>query len=49
MQSMTRRQLEQMNNSGRDDFVLINVLPRDAFNTAHICTPVNIPHEGANS
>jgi rhodanese-related sulfurtransferase len=45
MESITRQQLEQMNSSGKDDFVLINVLPQDAFNKAHIRTSINIPHE----
>ncbi len=45
MQSVTRQQLEQMNSTGKDDFVLINVLSQDAFNAAHIRTSINIPHE----
>jgi len=48
MQSIKRQQLEEMNKSGDRDFVLINVLPREAFNESHIRTSINIPHEESN-
>jgi rhodanese-related sulfurtransferase len=34
-----------MNAQQKEDFVLINVLPREAFREAHIRTSINIPHE----
>ncbi|MFC6673069.1 rhodanese-like domain-containing protein [Marinobacterium aestuariivivens] len=45
MQSITRQYLEQMNETDHEDFVLINVLPRETFNEKHIRTSINIPHE----
>lgn len=45
MQPISRTTLEQMNEQQKDDFVLINVLPREAFRKAHIRTSINIPHE----
>ena len=43
MQPISRQQLEQMNETKKQDFVLINVLPPAAFNKAHIRTSINIP------
>ncbi|NGP54285.1 rhodanese-like domain-containing protein [Thioalkalivibrio sp. XN8] len=45
MQPISRETLEKMNEQKKDDFVLINVLPREAFREAHIRTSINIPHE----
>jgi rhodanese-related sulfurtransferase len=45
MQGIKRQQLEQMNGAGERDFVLVNVLPREAFNEAHIRTSINIPQD----
>lgn len=45
MQSISREELEIMNDSSEKDFVLINVLPQDAFNKSHIRTSINIPHD----
>lgn len=45
MQPISRQTLERMNEQQKDDFVLINVLPREAFREAHIRTSINIPHE----
>lgn len=45
MQPISRTELEAMNETQKDDFVLVNVLPRDAFKKAHIRTSINIPHE----
>ncbi|HUG98017.1 MAG TPA: rhodanese-like domain-containing protein [Gammaproteobacteria bacterium] len=45
MQPLSRKDLETMNEQAKDDFVLVNVLPREAFNEAHIRTSINIPHE----
>lgn len=45
MQPISRTTLEKMNEQQKEDFVLINVLPRDAFRKAHIRTSINIPHE----
>lgn len=43
MQAISRDQLKQMNEQEHEDFVLINVLPRDTFNEDHIRTSVNVP------
>ncbi len=43
MKPITRDELKRMNETEHEDFVLINVLPRDAFNQAHIRTSVNVP------
>ena len=45
MQPISRATLEKMNEQEKEDFVLINVLPREAFREAHIRTSINIPHE----
>lgn len=45
MQPISRQELEAMNEQSKEDFVLINVLPRKAFNESHIRTSINIPHE----
>lgn len=45
MQPISRDMLEKMNEEKKEDFVLINVLPRAAFREAHIRTSINIPHE----
>jgi rhodanese-related sulfurtransferase len=45
MQPISRENLEKMNEQKKDDFVLINVLPREAFREAHIRTSIKIPHE----
>lgn len=43
MKSITRDDLKTMNETEHEDFVLINVLPREKFNKQHIRTSVNIP------
>jgi rhodanese-related sulfurtransferase len=45
MPTLTREELKRMNDVGHEDFVLINVQPREAFNEKHIRTSVNLPHE----
>jgi rhodanese-related sulfurtransferase len=45
MQPISRETLEKMNGQKKEDFVLINVLPRKAFREAHIRTSINVPHE----
>ncbi len=45
MQAIDRSQLEAMNGREHEDFVLINVLPREAFQKAHIRTSINVPQE----
>lgn len=42
-ESLTRAELKDMNEREHEDFVLINVLPRDEFLKQHIRTSVNIP------
>ena len=46
MQTLSKTELNEMNHREKDDFVLINVLPRDAFREKHIRTSINIPIEG---
>lgn len=43
MKAITRDDLKRMNETEHEDFVLINVLPRDAFNDKHIRTSINVP------
>jgi len=43
MKSISRDDLKQMNETEHEDFVLINVLSREAFNREHIRTSINIP------
>lgn len=43
MKTIDRNTLKRMNEVEHEDFVLINVLSRDAFNKRHIRTSVNIP------
>ena len=45
MKSISRDDLKQMNETEHEDFVLINVLPRDAFNREHIRTSISVPVE----
>ena len=45
MKTLTRTELKRMNELEHEDFVLINVLPRGAFNEDHIRTSVNVPVE----
>ena len=45
MKPITRDELKRMNETRHEDFVLINVLPRDAFEKKHIRTSINIPVE----
>lgn len=45
MKALTRDDLKRMNETDHEDFVLINVLPRDDFNRQHIRTSINIPHD----
>ena len=48
MQAIDRKELEAMNGRNNQDFVLINVLPRDKFLKEHIRTSINIPGEDAD-
>ncbi|SDK64798.1 rhodanese-like domain-containing protein [Billgrantia gudaonensis] len=48
MKAITRDELKVMNETEHDDFVLINVLPRAAFNERHIRTSINIPAKDEN-
>lgn len=43
MKNITRDDLKRMNETDHEDFVLINVLPREAFNKEHIRTSINVP------
>lgn len=43
MQPISRDDVKTMNETEHEDFVLINVLPREAFNKEHIRTSINIP------
>ena len=43
MKTITRNELKRMNEQAHEDFVLINVLPRQAFEEEHIRTSVNVP------
>ncbi|MBS3805293.1 MAG: rhodanese-like domain-containing protein [Oleiphilaceae bacterium] len=43
MKPITRDDLKTMNEAEHEDFVLINVLPREEFNKQHIRTSINIP------
>jgi rhodanese-related sulfurtransferase len=43
IQKITRDDLQGMNDGGKDDFVLVNVLPREEFNQRHIRTSINVP------
>lgn len=45
MQAISRQDLESMNENLHKDFVLINVLPTEAFLKDHIRTSINIPAE----
>ncbi len=45
MKTLTRDELKEMNDEEHEDFVLINVLPQDAFNEQHIRTSINLPYE----
>ncbi len=48
MQTLSRDELKKMNEEQHEDFVLINVLPREVFNKEHIRTSINIPHQRKN-
>jgi rhodanese-related sulfurtransferase len=43
MKPIDRETLKRMNEVEHEDFVLINVLPREKFNERHIRTSINIP------
>lgn len=43
MQTLTKNELKRMNETEKEDFILINVLPRELFNQEHIRTSINIP------
>lgn len=43
MKPIDRDTLKRMNEVEHEDFVLINVLPREKFNERHIRTSINIP------
>jgi rhodanese-related sulfurtransferase len=45
MQTLSKAELKRMNEVEHEDFVLINVLPQQAFNEKHIRTSINIPHD----
>lgn len=48
MQPILKEDLKRMNEVDKEDFVLINVLPRDAFTKQHIRTSINIPVDDAD-
>lgn len=48
MNPISRDDLKTMNEAEHEDFVLINVLPREAFNQEHIRTSINIPVKDEN-
>lgn len=48
MRTLNQTQLKAMNDEQHRDFILINVLSRDAFNEQHIRTSINIPHTDDN-
>lgn len=48
MKAITRDELKVMNETEHEDFVLINVLARDAFSKQHIRTSINIPVKDEN-
>ncbi|WP_280553438.1 rhodanese-like domain-containing protein [Halomonas sp. 25-S5] len=48
MKAITRDELKIMNEIEHEDFVLLNVLPRDAFNKQHIRTSINMPVKDEN-
>lgn len=43
MKPISRDGLKIMNEAEHEDFVLINVLPRDVFRKQHIRTSINVP------
>lgn len=43
MKPISRDDLKTMNETEHEDFVLINVLPRETFNKQHIRTSINVP------
>lgn len=45
MKTLSKDDLKKMNEREHEDFVLINVLPRDHFKKQHIRTSVNVPHD----
>ncbi len=45
MTPIDRETLKRMNEVQHEDFILINVLPREVFNQQHIRTSINIPVE----
>lgn len=45
MKAITREDLERMNETQKEDFVLINVLPEEDFKKEHIRTSINIPQD----
>jgi len=45
MKTLKRNELKEMNDQEQEDFVLLNVLPQDAFNEKHIRTSVNLPYD----
>lgn len=45
MQAITPGELDQMNHVDDRDFVLINVLPREAFLDKHIRTSINVQYD----
>lgn len=48
MQTITKAELKRMNEVQEEDFVLINVLPPEAFREQHIRTSINVPHQDAD-
>jgi rhodanese-related sulfurtransferase len=48
MQPISHDDLKTMNEAQHQDFVLINVLSREAFNREHIRTSVNVPVDNDN-
>ena len=48
METLSREQLDNMNQEEHEDFVLINVLSPESFNKKHIRTSINIPQDDPN-
>lgn len=46
MKPINRDDLKTMNEAQHEDFVLINVLPREVFRKQHIRTSINVPVDG---
>lgn len=48
MKTLTRDELKKMNEVEHEDFVLINVLPKEKFLEKHIRTSINVPVDSSD-